>query len=269
MANLRALCKGVNLIKQNKHVTTLQLDRPRTMNAMTQAMYENLRDQIIKETNDKNTTFIVLEGANKNYSTGNDLSNFTKGGFLDPEEIQKATVEAAKMCQSFVQAFIDSEKPIIAKVDGNCFGIMCTTLTLCDWVYCTESANFVTPFTKIAQSPEGCSSLRYPEIFGENLCKEFLLKNKPLDPQTALKHGFVNQVFKDKAEMDLKVDQEIESMLKLPRRSFLSSRNLVRGHKRAVLSEVNRVECELLIERFADLEELGPVLAGFFSKGKK
>lgn len=261
----KLICKGLNQIK-TKHVTTFQLDRPKTMNAITFDMYHHLTEQLNLESKDPESTFVVLEGLNGNYSSGNDLSNFLKVDFSDVAGLKQAAQESGQMCQNFVDAFINCKKPIVAKVDGLCLGIMCTTLALCDFVYCTEKSKFTTPFTKIAQAPEGCSSVLFPEIFGAHQSREILLKSQSFDANLALKAGFVNQVFTDRQEMDQKVGTELEKMLKLPRRSFLSSRNLIKSHRRAELREVNRIECENLVERFSDFEELSPMISGFFSR---
>ena len=47
-------------------------------------------------------------------------------------------------------------------IKGDCIGIACTTMTLCDLIYAVPSASFSTPFMKIALCAEGCSSYSFP-----------------------------------------------------------------------------------------------------------
>ena len=77
----------------------------------------------------------------------------TKKGFVSAERFKK-----------FVAAFIDFKKLIFALVNGPAVGIMVTILGLCDVVYVTDDATFVTPFSKLGQSPEGCSTYIYPRL---------------------------------------------------------------------------------------------------------
>ena len=71
---------------------------------------------------------------------------------------------SAERFKKFVAAFIDFKKLIFALVNGPAVGIMVTILGLCDVVYVTDDATFVTPFSKLGQSPEGCSTYIYPRL---------------------------------------------------------------------------------------------------------
>merc|ERR1712157_290494 len=126
----------------------------------------------------------------------------------------------------------------------------------CDYNYATKSASFQTPFTKIAQSPEGCSSYLFPQIFGQKLSREILLENRKFDSQLALKYGFLSGVFENKIVMDEFVDKKLENLGKLPQRSYLSSLKLIKEKDREILREVNKREYKNLVERWTDFEEL-------------
>ena len=136
----------------------MTLNRPKCLNAINLDMMHLLPNVFKDSVDDPNTKVTVITGEGSYYSSGNDLNNFSTIGFT--------VEEAGSLLSRFVQAFLDFPKPLVAAVNGPAIGIACTTLALCDAVYCTEEATFDTPFMKIGQSPEGCSSYLFPKIMG-------------------------------------------------------------------------------------------------------
>jgi len=258
------------LIK-NGPITTLQFNNPKNYNAITTEMYQNVAHQLNTLSDCKETRVICLEGSNGVYSSGNDLSSF--GKILSPntpkDEMMSKVQDAADLCEHFVSAFINCKQPLVAKVDGMSIGISCTSLGLCDFVYASENSWFYTPFTKIAQGPEGCSSVIFPQIMGNSKAREILYLNKKINAREAYDRNLVTEVFENSEKLDEKVDGVLKEISVLPPRAMKDAKKLVEGFRREELLAVNKKECENLVTRFSDLEELGPVIKEFFSKGKK
>ena len=80
----------------------------------------------------------------------------------------------------FVSAFVEFPKPLVALCNGPAIGIAATTVGLCDLAWASDSAYFLCPFTKIAQSAEGCSSATFPKIMGNAVANEMLVANTKL-----------------------------------------------------------------------------------------
>jgi Delta3-Delta2-enoyl-CoA isomerase len=81
----------------------------------------------------------------------------------------------------FIDALIDYPKMLVAAVNGPVLGIACTTLALCDFIYCSDDAFFATPFMDVALCAEGCSSVLFPRILGPMRANEMLVghSNQP------------------------------------------------------------------------------------------
>jgi peroxisomal 3,2-trans-enoyl-CoA isomerase len=108
---------------------------------------------------------------------GNDISALASSmadSDLSPEEISKQSNQVFK---DFIDAMIDFEKPIAALVNGPAIGIGVTHLPLCDLVLSSDSAYFLTPFTRLGLTPEGCSSYTFPKIMGTSMASEMLMLN--------------------------------------------------------------------------------------------
>ena len=95
---------------------------------------------------------------------------------------------------NFVSSIMNCKKPTVFVVRGQAVGISFTIQSNADFIYCTPEATFTTPFMKSFQSPEGCSTLTFPEQLGPRLANEMLMLDKVLTAQEAHRAGFVNGI---------------------------------------------------------------------------
>lgn len=70
------------------------------------------------------------------------------------------------LCREFVQAVISFPKPIVAAVNGVAIGLGVAILPLCDIIYASDKASFSCPYSRLAQTPEGCASQTFPSVMG-------------------------------------------------------------------------------------------------------
>lgn len=152
-------------------VCWLEFNRPKRKNALDTQMYEEIIAAFKWAATDDGVHVLVLTGSPLStpiefYSSGNDLKNFTsalESGDVDPVKMAAASCD---LVVRYVDQFILFPKPLIAAVNGPAHGIAVTTCLLCDLIYTNSKATFTTPFTKLAQNPEGCSSILFPERLG-------------------------------------------------------------------------------------------------------
>eukprot|EP00094_Tigriopus_californicus_P004743 TCALIF_04563-PA protein Name:"Similar to Eci2 Enoyl-CoA delta isomerase 2, mitochondrial (Mus musculus)" AED:0.37 eAED:0.38 QI:0/0/0/0.33/1/1/3/0/155 len=117
-------------------------------------------------------------GTGTYFSSGNDLTNFTNA-FQDPgANLDQVIKHGAQLVSDMVEAVAKSSKILVAKVNGHATGIMVTLLGLFDLVYAVDTAQFLTPFVQLGQSPEGASSYTFP--------RQSLLATKRLISQSFL-----------------------------------------------------------------------------------
>lgn len=135
--------------------------------------------------------------------------------------------EAGKVLENFVNAFLDFGKILIAAVNGPAIGIAVTTLGLCDFVFCSDLATFQTPFSRLGQSPEGCSSYVFPRIMGISKANELLIMGKVFSAQDALHSGLVSEVFPGSTFFS-KVKSLAELIASFPKDGLLESKKVFR-----------------------------------------
>lgn len=125
----------------------------------------------------------------------------------DPSQgIEKATKDARDLLERFVASFIDYPKILIAAVNGPSIGIGTTLIGLCDFAYASDKATFHTPFVKLAQTPEACSSYTFPRLVGQRIAYEILVLGRKLTASEAKEARLVNDVF----PLDTLIDKVME-----------------------------------------------------------
>ncbi len=65
-----------------------------------------------------------------------------------------------------MQALLSFPKPIVAAVNGAAIGLGVALLPLCDIVYASDKATFSCPYSRLAQTPEGCATQTFPSVMG-------------------------------------------------------------------------------------------------------
>ncbi|XP_015790342.1 enoyl-CoA delta isomerase 3, peroxisomal-like [Tetranychus urticae] len=272
-----------------KGILTLRLNRPDKKNAISISMYDQIRETFSKAATDDNVKMVLVTGTGDYYSSGNDLASGFGSGMLKSLRAQlqqkdgnseikltpetcKMADESAQLAEQFVNSIIDFPKPLFAVVNGPAFGIMVTTLGLCDNVICSDKAIFVTPFLSTSQVPEACSSYTFPRIMGTSRANSLLLFNQTLTAQEAYNSGLVSKVVPHE-----QLDQYVESLLfddKKGLASFESTitwtkgKPLIRDEKeKELLRKVNHKECQEIAETWKS-PDFAKAMLKFFNRKK-
>jgi peroxisomal 3,2-trans-enoyl-CoA isomerase len=68
--------------------------------------------------------------------------------------------------KNYGKAWINSEKPIFALVQGRVIGMSFTMLAHFDKIFAVKDTTFKSPFVVSGQGPEMASAYTFPKIFG-------------------------------------------------------------------------------------------------------
>ncbi|CAL8399426.1 unnamed protein product [Arctogadus glacialis] len=244
-------------------ITTIMLNRPAKKNAITTELYTDIISALDQAAKDS-SVLTVITGAGDFYCSGNDLSNFTK---IPEGGIDALAKKSGDLLRNYINAYIDFPKPLVAVVNGPAVGVSVTVLALFDLVYATDRATFHTPFSKLGQSPEGCSSYTFPLIMGPSKASEMLLFNKKLTATQACDQGLVTEVFPD-ASFQTEVWNRLKAYAQLPPNSLALSKQLVRSAELERLHAANDAEVARLVERWQSDECMAAIMGFFQGKAK-
>jgi enoyl-CoA hydratase/carnithine racemase len=147
--------------KSHPGVFEIKFHNPKFKNAIGLDPEKKLTELIKIAENDDEIKMIVLHGG-QYFSSGNDLSVFMKITDFD-KMVEFANYGVNKVMVNLILALAFSKKPIVAVVRGGCVGIAFTILSHVSLVYCGPDAYFKAPFMESFQSPEGTSTLIFPQ----------------------------------------------------------------------------------------------------------
>ena len=218
---------GAVHLEQSESILQVIIERSEKKNALTFEMYKSLTLALINADNDPSVQVIVLSGYGGAFTAGNDLKDFLTAT-SEPDRLSAAG--------DFLKAISMLKKPIIAAVDGLAIGIGTSMLLHCDLVYCSASAIFQLPFTRLGVVPEGGTSLLLPQNLGHRVAFELLALGEPFDASNALKLGIVNEVVPEESALD-KAMLVAEQLLTLPPQALLKCKALLKAPVQAELQQ--------------------------------
>lgn len=100
-------------------------------------------------------------------------------------------------------------------MNGPAVGIGVTILPLCDFVFAADNAHFSTPFVKLGQSAEACSTYTFPRLMGKSKAMEMFALNKRMTAQEAFNCGFVTKIIPS-ASFQSDVDAIVRTLAQQP-----------------------------------------------------
>jgi len=171
-------------------IFTVQMNRPKTLNAWTEPMLYDLERNFNKAAADNDIKVMILTGSGTYYCAGVNLVSILKP--MHPRKLHDLLREKN---QRLFDMFLDFNKPIIAAVNGPAIGASVTSATLCDAIVASETATFSTPFARLGLPAEGCSSVHFSRIMGKENAERMIGKEGWVVPaKEAAQLGLVHSV---------------------------------------------------------------------------
>jgi 2-(1,2-epoxy-1,2-dihydrophenyl)acetyl-CoA isomerase len=169
-------------------VLTLTLNRPDALNAFNVEMKEALLAAFKDAARDKTVRVVVLTGAGRAFSAGQDLKERQVPGVAD------LGTELRLRYNPIVLAMRRLEKPVIGAINGVAAGAGVSIALACDIRIASESASFIEAFGRIGLVPDTGSTWFLPRLVGYARAAEMMFTTDPVDAQTAEQIGLVNRV---------------------------------------------------------------------------
>jgi enoyl-CoA hydratase/carnithine racemase len=169
-------------------LATLTLNRPDKMNALSIDLFIELRAHIDLITQQTATIgLVILRGAGKNFSAGNDLAGIAEGRLPPKPHFQAETIDR----------LANLPQPVIAAIHGHCFTGALELALAADFIIAAESAKFADTHAKFALTPLWGMSQRLPRRVGQAKAREISYTGRVYSGQEAAAMGLATQCVPD------------------------------------------------------------------------
>ncbi len=189
-------------------VAFLRLNDPATLNAMSAALGEMLRDAIRRAQSEARAILLGSEG--RAFCSG---ANLAGGSVLLDDPDRDIGIELEEVFNPLILEMRASKVPIVTAIRGAAAGIGCAIACAGDLIVAGENAYFFQAFRQVGLVPDGGSTYFLAKAIGRVRAMEMMLLGTRLMAPQALEWGLINRVVPDDQvdEEGLKLATELAS----------------------------------------------------------
>ena len=176
------------LITKENGIGIVTVNRPESLNAMNKDVIIELISKIEGLLSEGDIRVIIITGSGeKAFIAGADIKLMQK---MNKSE----AYEFANLGHKLANTIENSDKPVIAAVNGFALGGGSEIALACHIRVASDNAVFAQPEVKIGLLPGWGGTQRLPRIVGKGLANELIITGRNVTAQEALKIGLVNRV---------------------------------------------------------------------------
>ena len=207
-------------------VATITIDAADAGNSLTSSMRDGMTDLFEWASADHGVRAIVLTGAGeRHFCTGANLGGPQKPSPPKPEGAPEGLLvgDGARMIrrgwQRLIASILDSEKPVVARVNGTAAGGGAHLVLACDLVVMADSAKLVEVFVRRGILPDAGGAWMLPRIVGPQITKELMFLADDVPAERCRELNIANRVV-PAAELDAAVDELTTRLAQAPTKAL-------------------------------------------------
>ena len=198
-----------NIIVEKKgRVGVVTLNRPKALNALCDALIQELGRALDDFEADHHIGAIVITGSDKAFAAGADIKEMQSKSYMD--------VYNGDFIESWQRVTL-CRKPVVAAVAGFALGGGCELAMMCDFIIAADTAKFGQPEIKLGVIPGSGGTQRLTRFVGKSKAMEMCLTGRMMDAQEAERAGLASRILPaaELVEEAVKTAQLIASMAPL------------------------------------------------------
>lgn len=174
------------LVETRNNVGLITLNRPKTLNALAEALVRDLGAALDVYDDDPNIRAIVLTGSERAFAAGADISEMVGFNYMDAFLKDFITVGWQRVTKC--------RKPVIAAVAGYALGGGCELAMMCDMIIAADTAKFGQPEINLGTIPGSGGTQRLTRVIGKSKAMDMVLTGRNMGAEEAERAGLVARI---------------------------------------------------------------------------
>ncbi len=174
------------LVETRGRVGLVTLNRPKALNALNDALMDELGAALTGFDADEAIGCIVITGSERAFAAGADIGMMAKYSYMD--------VYKGDYITRNWETIRRIRKPVIAAVGGYALGGGCELAMMCDIVIAADSARFGQPEVKLGTMPGAGGTQRLPRAVSKAKAMDLCLTARMMDAAEAERAGLVSRI---------------------------------------------------------------------------
>jgi enoyl-CoA hydratase len=164
----------------------ITLNRPKALNALNDALMDELGAALKAFDADAGIGAIVITGNEKAFAAGADIGVLAQHDFV--------SAYTGDLITRNWETIRSIRKPVIAAVAGFALGGGCELAMMCDFIIAADTARFGQPEIKLGIIPGAGGTQRLPRAVGKSKAMDLVLTGRMMDAAEAERAGLVSRV---------------------------------------------------------------------------
>lgn len=229
------------LYETEGHIARIIINRPEARNAFSPEMITLWKEALESAHADQNIRVIVVTGRGDTFCSGGDIRDMAEGK-LRSWDMKKFLWDGV---HRIVLALEDTDKPVIAAINGMAMGAGLDMAVMCDLRVCSDKAKMAESYILMGMAPGDGGAYFLPRLVGIARALELLLTGRVIGATEALEIGLVNRVVPHEKLMEetMSLAKEIAGKPPLASRMikravYQAQRSDLRGHLDYISSQL-------------------------------
>jgi 2-oxoglutaroyl-CoA hydrolase len=197
-------------------VARLIIDQPEQMNRVMMPMRDQIAELFRTLEQDGRARVVIIRGAGEEaFSAGGDIGSFME---KHPNHLS--------LLHENVAAPERFPGPVIAAIDGYCFGVGIEIALSCDFRVASSRATFALPEVGLGMIPGSGGTQRVARLVGMTRAKDMILRSRRIPADEALEWGLITEVTEPE-KLDDAAEALASELLEQPRLALETAKRVL------------------------------------------